>query len=239
VQIEPPPAARVAFGSVPRARAPIRARHATGGAGGGLVDRHAEVVEIDPSEQQVHVGDGQRAAPPVARRTGIGARALGTDPKATLAVDGADRAATGGDGVDRHARRGERGGGDPGSRGDRHRAVDPDHVGAGAAHVEADHGAETEALRHCGDADGTARRPAQQALRRAVAIRLDEAAGAGERKHRRRFVGRGDRADEVADLRVERGVDDGGLGPFEQSGVPGEIGRTDHPPKARRCKHRP
>src|SRR3546814_18368093 len=54
---------------------------------------------LDLAEQDVAVGDGQRAAAAIGGGAGDGARAFGTDEEAR-AVPAADRAAARGDGVD-------------------------------------------------------------------------------------------------------------------------------------------
>ena len=70
---------------------------------------------IDPTQEQIGVGDRGRAASTVGGRAGIGAGAGRTDPGAQ-AVEGEDGAAAGGDGLDvehgrAHRRAGDRGAG--------------------------------------------------------------------------------------------------------------------------------
>ena len=109
------------------------------------VERHPateESLRIDAAEDDVGVADRRfRAALPVARRTGGGARAPWADAERAALVDVRDRAAAGADRVHvehRHEERvatdprvARRGLGDPGL------GHDPD-VGRGAAHVEGD-----------------------------------------------------------------------------------------------------
>ena len=116
-----------------------------------------EIVRLDPAEQDVGVGDGERAAAPVAGRPGIGPGRVGPGP-VPAAVEVQDRAAARGHGVDGQHRRPHPHPGDlrlvlalefPGEMG---------HVGGGAAHVEADDLAEAGLGRGPGHADDAAGR---------------------------------------------------------------------------------
>lgn len=60
-----------------------------------------EMLGLDAAEHDIGVGDGQRAAAPVAGGPGDGAGGVGADAVA-LAVEVEDGAAAGGDGVDVH-----------------------------------------------------------------------------------------------------------------------------------------
>ena len=72
--------------------------------GGGSVEAHApteEVVGVDESEAESHVGDGGLgAAAAVAGRTGVGACRPGTDARRAPGVDPAHRAPAGANGGD-------------------------------------------------------------------------------------------------------------------------------------------
>ena len=72
-------------------------------------------ARADPAEEQVAVGDRQRPAVAVAGRPRVGARRLRPDAEAH-AVEAADRAAAGRDGVDLHHRRADADAGDDASR---------------------------------------------------------------------------------------------------------------------------
>ena len=86
-----------------KGRAPVRAEH------------RRKCRRIDAAQDQIGVGDRGRTAPTVGGRSGIGAGAGRTYPGAQ-AVEGQDRAAAGGDGLDvehgrAHRRAGDRGAG--------------------------------------------------------------------------------------------------------------------------------
>ena len=96
-----------------------------------------EEVGQQLADHQVGVGDRERAAAAVAGGAGIGAGTLGPDAEA-LAVEGDDRAAAGGHGVDLHHRRAHPHARDLGVEGALEGAGIVGDVGRGAAHVEAD-----------------------------------------------------------------------------------------------------
>ena len=130
---------------------------------------------LDAAEQQVGVGDGKRAAAPVARGPGVRPGRIRPDP-VSAAVEVQDGATAGGHGVD-----------------GQHRCPHPDpgylclvlplqlprvvrHVGRRAAHVESDHPAEAGrggGACHPHDAAG---RPRQDRVLAAEAGRVGEAA---------------------------------------------------------------
>lgn len=76
-------------------------RGLAGGLEMGRGQRNRKVCRIDAIEEQVHIGDGERASEPVTGRTGM-APPLGSDTKA-LIFPLADGAATGRDGLDEEA----------------------------------------------------------------------------------------------------------------------------------------
>ncbi len=119
-----------------------------------------EMRRLDLADHDVGVGDRQRPAAAVAGRAGIGARAVRPDAEAR-AVEMQQRAAARRDRVDRHHRRPDAHAGDLGLERTLERAVVQRHVGAGAAHVEADDAVEPGRLRGARRADDAARRPGQ------------------------------------------------------------------------------
>ena len=117
-----------------------------------------EQLRVKRADHDVAVGDGQRPAAPVAGRAGIGSGGLRPDPEAR-AVERADRAAAGRDGVDIEHRRPQPHPGDLGLEAALEGAGIMGNVGGSAAHVEADHPLEAG---HGGGAhrpDHAARRP--------------------------------------------------------------------------------
>ena len=92
---------------------------------------------VDPAEEEVAVGDSQRAAVSVAGRAWVGAGALRPDAK-THSVEAADRSAAGCHCVDLHHRRTDPHSGDHALVGELILAGVMRHVGRCAAHVEAD-----------------------------------------------------------------------------------------------------
>ena len=110
----------------------------------GAEDRREE-IGLQLAEHDVGVGDGERAAAPVAGGTGIGAGRIRPGLEAP-GLEMQDRAAAGGDGVDAHHRRADAHAGDLGVEGALVVAVVMGDVGRGAAHVEADDLAEAGEL---------------------------------------------------------------------------------------------
>ena len=109
-------------------------------------------------DHHIGVGDSERAAAPVACRSGIGAGGIRADPEAR-AVEMQDRAAARRDGMDAHHRRAHPHARDFGLEGALVFAVVMRHVGRGAAHVEADDAREAgfaRGLRHRHHAAGRA-----------------------------------------------------------------------------------
>ncbi len=104
---------------------------------GVVIEREWEVSGDEAAEEEVAVGDGERAAATVAGRAGVGAGAVGSDDELDT-VEAADGAAAGSDRFD-----GQHGGDDAdagffGFELILVAAVVAGDVGAGAAHVEAD-----------------------------------------------------------------------------------------------------
>ena len=127
------------------------------------------------ADHEVGVGDRERAAAPVAGRPRIGARRFGPDPEAR-AVEGEDRAAAGGHGVDRHHRRPQAHARDLGFEGPLVVAGVVRDVGRGAAHVEGDDAPESGELRDAHAADDAAGRPGQDGVLALEQLRVDQAA---------------------------------------------------------------
>ena len=94
-------------------------------------------IRNELADHDVGVGDRERAAAPVACRSGIGAGGIRADAK-PRAVEMQDRSAAGGDGVDQHHRRAHAHAGNFGLERALVFAGEMRHVGRGAAHVEAD-----------------------------------------------------------------------------------------------------
>ena len=181
------------------------------GLGGVDVDRDAELGGIEPAEQQVDVGDRQRAARAVAGRAGIRARALRAD-KQLVAVEAADRAATGGDRLDGEHRRDHPGAADAMLVFVIEVAVEPADVGARAAHVEPDDALEAGLASGHRGTDDTTGRAAEQAVLGPVIGAGDESTRAG---HHVQFAA-GQLALHAFEIarhnRREVGIDDGRLG---------------------------
>ena len=181
------------------------------GLGGVDVDRDAELGGIEPAEQQVNVGDRQRATRAVAGRAGIRARALRAD-KQLVAVEAADRAATGGDRLDGEHRRDHPGAADAMLVFVIEVTVEPADVGARAAHVEPDDALEAGLASGHRGTDDTTGRAAEQAVLGPVIGAGDESTRAG---HHVQFAA-GQLALHAFEIarhnRREVGVDDGRLG---------------------------
>ena len=135
-----------------------------------------EIARLDLADHHIRVGHGQRAATPVARRSGIGARALRADAKART-VEFEDGAAARGNGVDAHHRRAHANA--------RHLRLElafelacvVRHVGRSAPHVETDHPVVAAELRRPCHADDAARRSREDGVLALEGVRIGEAAG--------------------------------------------------------------
>ncbi len=150
----------------------------------GAEDRREE-VGLQLAEHDVGVGDGERAAAPVAGGAGIGAGRIRADAEAS-GLEMQDRAAARRDRVDAHHRRAHAHAGDLGVEGALVFAVIMGDVGRGAAHVEADDLVEAGELRRLDHADDAAGRAGQQ---RVLAL---EHVGGGQpaRRHHEHQAGR-------------------------------------------------
>ena len=136
-----------------------------------------KVGRRDLAQQHVGIGGGQWPAAAVAGRAWIRACALGADTQAR-AVELQQRAAASGDGVDAHHGRAHAHAGHLGFEGAFELAGVVRHIGAGAAHVEADHLGVTAGhcrAHHADDAAGRARQDRVLALE-AVGLRQATAA---------------------------------------------------------------
>ena len=207
-------------------------------------------VGLDLADGDVGVGHGERAAAPVRGRPGIGAGAVRPDPEAR-AVEAEDRAAAGGDGVDRHHRRAHPHAGDLGLEGALELAGVVADVGRGAAHVEAD---DADRALRCPPSVAGLGTPARRA--RAVAHHADDAArrpgedrvlalerlGIGEAARRlhevevhARHLG-GDGVDVAAQDRREVGVDHGRVAAAHQLHQRAHLVRHAHLGEAGRAR---
>ena len=134
-----------------------------------------EVVGLDAAEQHVGVGDGERAAAPVAGRPGIGAGRVRPYP-VPAAVEVQHRAAARGHRVDGQHRRPHPDPGDLRLVFALELAREVRHIGGGAAHVEADDVVEAGLLRGPGHADDAAGRAGHDRVLAAEADRVGQAA---------------------------------------------------------------
>ena len=134
-----------------------------------------EVVRLDPAEQHVGVGDGERAAAPVAGGAGVGAGRVGAGP-VPAAVEVQDGAAARGHGVDGQHRGAHPHPGDLRLVLALELAREVRHVGRGAAHVEADRLGEARVRGRAGHADDAAGRAGQDGVLAAEARRVGQPA---------------------------------------------------------------
>ena len=109
------------------------------------------------ADHYVAVGHGQWPTTAIRCGSGIGARALRTDPK-LAAVKSADRSAARSHGVDLHDRRAQADAGHLGFKGTFVLACEMGHIGRRTAHIEADHLVKARQLRHRRSTDDTTRR---------------------------------------------------------------------------------
>ena len=137
-----------------------------------------EAVRVETAEDQVDVGQRQRAARAVAGGAGPGAGAL--RPHLELnAVEAADRAAAGGHALDGEGGRDEVGVPHLVLEEVFEVAIPAGDVGAGAAHVEGDHPREAGPPAGAGGADDPARGSGEEAVLGAEGLRPHQPAGAG------------------------------------------------------------
>ena len=184
-------------------------------AGGGGVDGDGEARRVETAQQEVDVGDGERAAGPVAGGPGVGARAPGADVQRP-GGESTDRPSTGCHALDSQGRREQ--------VGVAHRVlelvlvvpVEAGDVGAGASHVEGEDPGEARAPRRRGGAHHTPRRPAQQAVLGAVAVGAEEPPGAGHGVERPSAQALLDVSQVAADHGREVGVDGRRLRPGQE-----------------------
>ncbi len=138
-------------------------------------EHRGEERRLHLPEHDVGVGHGERSAAPIARGPRIRARGVWADAVAR-AVEVQDRAAAGGDRVDRHHRRAHAHAGDLRLE----RALELTRVvrdvGRGAAHVEADDALEPGSERRAHRTDDPAGRTGQDRVLALEAVRIGEAA---------------------------------------------------------------
>ena len=133
-----------------------------------------EKRRLDPAQQHVRVGGGQRPAAAVACRARVGARAVGPDAQAR-AVEVQHRATAGRHGVDAHHRRAHAHAGHLGLERPLELARVVAHVGGGAAHVEADDARVPCRYRRAHHADDAAGRAREDGVLALEVVRLGEA----------------------------------------------------------------
>ena len=142
----------------------------------GSRSEHArEIVGLHLAEQHVAVGDRERSAAAIARRTRVGTGRVGPDAQPRT-VEVQDRAAAGRDGVDAHHRRAHPHARDLGLELALELAGVVRDVGRRAAHVEADHAVEARALAGARHADDAAGRTGQDRVLAVEAARVGQAA---------------------------------------------------------------
>ena len=174
-----------------------------------------EVVRLDAAEQHVGVGDGERAAAPVAGRPGISAGRVGPHP-VPAAVEVQHRAAARGHRVDGQHRRPHPHPGDLRLVLALELAREVRHVGGGAAHVEADDVVEAGLLRGPGHADDAASRARQDGVLAAEAGRVGQAAVGLHEQQRYIFQFAGHLGHVPAQDGRQVGVRHGGVAPGDQ-----------------------
>ena len=201
-------------------------------------DLAAEQVRGDPAEHEVGVGDRRLgAALAVAERAGVGAGRLRPDLEGALGGHPGDRAATGADGDDVDHRDLARVGADGALGGEGRLAVEHDRdVGRGAAAVAGEHPGEAGPPGDQGRPQRPGRRAGQHRRDRLVhhlvgrehaAVGLHHVEGdrapAGEAVEPRVDV-----ADVAADVRLDRGVDQGGHRPLVLAVLAQHLGADRH-----------
>ncbi len=144
-----------------------------------LVARRAEdrreMRRLDLADHHIRIGDGQRTAPAVAGRPGIGAGAVRPDLVARP-IEMQHRTAAGRHRVDRHHRRPDPHAGDRGLERPLERAVVEGDVGGGAPHVEPDDPLDAGRLCRARRPDDAARRTGQDGVLAAERRSVGEAA---------------------------------------------------------------
>ncbi len=216
-----------------------------GGRGGSHPERlerrggGTQVQSTEPGEGGVggdapghEVGVGHRGPPPtpaVAGGPGVGPGALRADHQRAAGVHPGDRPTAGADGVEVEGRQADGQARDLTlGRGRRRPVEDQAHVGAGAAHVEAERGREPvragDGRRGPGPAGGA--RQQQQRRRGCRGVDRDEPTRRGHHRHLGRQ--RRQRAQVPAAHRSEVGVDHGGDGALVLAELGGDLVRHAH-----------
>ena len=170
-----------------------------------------EKVGLDLAEHHIGIGHGQRPAPAIAGRPGIGSGRIRPHPHSG-AVEMQNGPAAGGHGVNAHHRRAQTHTGHLRIEDALEFAGKVRDVGRGATHVEADHPIKTGGLTDAGHADNAARRPGQNRVLALEGLGIGQAAiGLHELKSHARQTGR-DLIDIAAQHRRQIGIDHGGIG---------------------------
>src|SRR5437667_9058190 len=174
-----------------------------------------KIFRLDLAGHQVGVGDGERAASPVAGRARVRARRIRAD---TIAgpVEMQDRAAAGGDAVDAHHRRAHAHAGDAGLEFALELAGVMRYVGGRAAHVESDDAVEARGEGGPHRADDAARRPRQDRILALEAARVGEAAVRLYEQQPHAFELGGHLLDVAPEDRRQVGVDHRGIAAADQ-----------------------
>ena len=177
----------------------------------GLRPEHlGKETRLQLADHQIGIGDGQRAALAIAGRARIGAGRFRPDPEAG-AIEGQDRAAARGHGVDRHHRRPHAHARDLALEAALERAGIVGDVGRRAAHVEGDDLLEAGERADPHGADDAARRPRQDRVLAPEHLGVDQAAVALH-EHQPHVADRArDLVDIAAEDRREIGVDHRGV----------------------------
>ena len=157
---------------------------------GRLAKHLRKMRRLDLAHHHVRIGHGQRAAPAVAGGAGMGARTLGADTKAG-AVKAQHRAATGRHRVDAHHGRAHAHASHLCLKLALECARIVAHIGAGAAHVEADHAIVPRQLRSPGHAHNAARRAREDGVLALKVVRVRQPArGLHEEQRHARHLAR-------------------------------------------------
>ena len=200
---------------------------ASSGSVGVRAEHRREVGGLDPAQHHVGVGDGQRAAAPVAGRAGDGTGRVRAHPVAAP-VEVEHRAAARGDGVDVHHGRAHPHPGHLGPEDPLELARVVRHIGRRAAHVEADDPGVARLGRGAHHAHHAARGPRQhRVLAPEVRGLAQPAVGLHEHQPDAAQLG-GHVVDVAAQDRREVGVDHGGVAARHQPHQRADLMRAAH-----------
>ena len=150
---------------------------------GGRPEHARKKARLDPPEQDVGIGDGERAAASITGRTGAGAGRFRPHPQ-SRAVESNNGPAAGGNAVNAHHRRANPHAAHLGIECPFELAGEMTHIGGGSPHVEADQLLVPARLRRAHHADNAAGRTRKNGILAVKALRLRQPAGALHEKDR-------------------------------------------------------